>query len=99
MCRVRNHQENTVSFCALCVVDKIVACSKHFHAKKITGKQAIRLYFHSYSNAYVHSRDICYEEWKNKNEKVAKKVFEEFYKALLKDKKEVYHTPSALISI
>ena len=47
--------------------------------------------------AYVLSRDTCYEEWKNKNEKLPKKVFEEYYRALPKDEKEVYHIPSVLI--
>ena len=46
----------------------------------------------------TYSRDICYEEWKNKNEKLPKKVFEEYYRALPKDEKEVYHIPSVLIS-
>ena len=45
----------------------------------------------------TYSRDICYEEWKNKNKKVAKKAFDEYWRALPKDEKEVYHIPSVLI--
>ena len=47
--------------------------------------------------AYVPPRDTCYEEWKNKDEKLPKKVFEEYYRTLPKDEKEVYHTPSVLV--
>ena len=45
----------------------------------------------------TYSRDICYEEWKNKNKKVAKKAFDEYWRALSKDEKEVYHIPPVLI--